>query len=429
MLARAPRDSHDSQHLISSRPPKLAPGTTSLPPILNIQLLTQEIAPQPGFAESTLLLSSQVAFKSHQILALVAPGVAKHESVSGLFNDVPHSEDGWILELAAELPSLLPALNGLSECVIEVNAAPGNIKKLCLSNRMSRLHYSDGGEAWHALIPRTAPWHGSIDIKNPAGKELHAAEEQLGTFASMRFTIKGANAESALEAEIEKCAGALIAAINSVLVAFRDTASTSSHIPRSVGWNSLPPLYMHLQGKGAGRFARLSLTTWRAALTVETIADAKLDKFRDIVSGKTTITDVERFVGYARSSWQSGEYEFAFLQAVIAAEIQTTRIIYLQCKANGISETKLDEHKSDLTYSLGLDICLKLGFPQELLPPAELINAMTEARRKRNSLMHSALFDWDRDKIFRLIEDTARYVHHFQEKVAPTLNASSSPAR
>jgi hypothetical protein len=115
-------------------------------------------------------------------------------------------------------------------------------------------------------------------------------------------------------------------------------------------------------------------------------------------------------LGEARSSWEDGEYEFAFLQAVIAAEIATMRAIRDVCKLRGVSQAKLNDLRREMTYSLGLNIHLQLCFEGDAGPSKDLIQAMNQARSLRNDLMHEGIFKLDRLAVNKLLGETREYV-------------------
>jgi hypothetical protein len=168
--------------------------------------------------------------------------------------------------------------------------------------------------------------------------------------------------------------------------------------------------YVLISGDGNARGARLALNGARISLNAETFEGERAAQFRAIAGGSTLLGDVDRLIGEARSSWEDGEYEFAFLQAVIAAEIATARAVRAECIKRGVSKNKLDDARKEMTYSWALNIGLPLCFPAAVRPNATLVAAMNAARSKLNDLMHEALFNMTREQLGQLLTDTKEYV-------------------
>src|SRR5688572_1038925 len=164
-------------------------------PVIFIELAIDDIKPFPGFDTETKLLTTTYRFVTRTVLGFCTPDVHKGPDISGIFNEIPPLDGGWQLELGVELADRLPAIDGVSEAILDVKPPDGVMRKLCMSNRMSRLAFADVSKSYHTLLPRTQPWHGSAHVSGNDGALLPAAEEQLRTMVSMRFTVSGPTAE------------------------------------------------------------------------------------------------------------------------------------------------------------------------------------------------------------------------------------------
>ena len=384
--------------------------TCCMDPVIFISLFVPPVVPLPGFDKHTGLLSSGHKFKTHVVLGFIDPKLSKSPSVSGVFNEVLSVNGQWTLEVAVELPDLLPLIDGKSDAVVDVVDAKGVARQLCLSNRISRFHYQDGPIAYHEVTPRTEPWHGAEEIRSESGAILIAAEEQLRTVAAMRFQVTGDTAEHAFESSIMGCLETFFECINAVLHATRECRVGFAPTTRSLRWNGVASVYVLLSGDGKPECARLALSGARIALNSEVFEGDRAAQFRAISDGSRPLGDVDRLIGEARSGWEDGEYEFAFLQAVIAAEIATARAVRAECIRRGVSKNKLDDARKEMTYSWALNIGLPLCFPTSICPSAALLAAMNGARSKRNDLMHEAKFDMTREQLGQLLTDTKDYV-------------------
>lgn len=396
-------------------------------PVLFVQLAVPPIIPLDRFAEQTDLLSDSHRFRTHIVLAFCDPSMRKAPSVAGVFNEVAPRDGAWTLEVAVELTDLLPAIDGKSEAILAVSDGKGGQKQLCLSNRMSRFHYQDGQMAYQVLTPRTDAWHGAAEIEDENGTVLRAAEEQLRTVASMRFVVTGKDAEHAFESSIKGCCETLFNSVNTALGALRECKSGFAPVTRSIQWDGVPVVYVLMSGSGKPKGAQLALNLSRVALIPDVVDGEPATRCRAIIDGSTTLSDVDRLIGEARSSWQDGEYEFAFLQAVIAAEIATMRAIRAQCERRGVSRTKLKELRKEMTYSLALNVHLPLALPDKVRPPRKLVDAMNEARSKRNDLMHEAVFNMGRNEIGQLLNDTRDFVRALEAAALALSEVESVP--
>jgi hypothetical protein len=379
-----------------------------------------DIKPLPGFSGETMLLSGSHRFSTHTVLGFCAADVTKDASVSGIFNDIPPLNGGWTLELAVELVHLLPSLDGTSEAIIDAIGPDGTVRKLCLSNRMSRFHFADATESHHALIPRERPWHGAAQVQAKGGAKLPAAEEQLRSVAAMQFAITGATAEHAFESSIARSLETFLFCINAALRAARACRRSFTPVTRAMRRDSIPGVYVLMIGDGKEGGARLALNVARISLIPEMFDAEQAERFRQLMNGSASLSDVDRLLGEAQSSYEDGEYEFAFLQAVIAAEIATARRVRSQCMSRGVSKSKLDDNRKEMTYSWALNIGLPLCFPADRRPKAELVASMNAARTKRNDLMHEGVFSISRQELGKLLSDTKEYLEGLTTAAAPS---------
>jgi Protein of unknown function (DUF2934) len=391
-------------------PPSIPLYTDYMDPVINIELAKAPIEPLLGFDKDTSLLSSAHRFRTHTVLGFCAPDIQKGPDVAGIFNSVQSLDGKWVLEIAVELSDLLPAIDGKSEAVLTAVDRSGIKRQLCLSNRMSRFHYEDRQIPYHALLPRTQTWHGSVQVRGESGVMLVAAEEQLRTMVSMRFQVEGDTTEHAFESSIKRCLQSFFDCINTTLDATRHSGNSFTPITRSVTSDSMSSAYVLMSGSGNPQGAKLVLSGLRVFLYPVEIRDDQAARLRAIVDGSVILSDVDRLIGYAKSSWQDGDYEFAFLQAVIAAEIATTRAIRAECVRRGVSKNKLDDNRKEMTYSWALNLGLPLCFEPQRRPSDALVSAMNAARSKRNDLMHEATFNMARNELRQLIDDTREYV-------------------
>jgi hypothetical protein len=388
-------------------------------PVIFVQLAIDEIKPLAGFDAETKLLTTTYRFATRTVLGFCAPDLHKGPDVSGIFYDVPPLSGGWRLELGVELADRLPAIDGMSEAILDVKTPEGVMRKLCMSNRMSRLAYADASQSYHTLLPRTQAWHGSAQVRGKDGPLLPAAEEQLRTMVSMRFAVEGPTAEAAFEWSVASCLDTFFAAINTVLRAVRDCRKGFTPVTRAMRRDGVASVYVLMIGDGRESAAQLALNAARIGMVSEVLTGEQTRRIRDLVNGTLSLTDVDQLLGEAKSSYEDGEYEFAFLQAVIAAEITTARAVRAECEKRGVSKSKLDDNRKEMTYSWALNIGLPLCFPPGKRPRAELVSAMNAGRSKRNDLMHEGMFSISRQQLGQLLADTREYISAIRSAAEP----------
>ena len=392
--------------------------------LIAVALSLPEIKPQPGFARHTSLLTASHACRSHVPLMFMASGMKKGADLGTLFADVAPKQGKLTLELGVVLPNVLPDVDNLSECTLKVRALSQIDRDLCLSNRMSRFHFFESEEPWQCLMPRTSNSLSCAKVRRGKGKFVPAIEEVLPTVAAMRFEIAGETAEEAFQANIRASVDDLLACVNVILEAARATSSDYRPISRLLSWDSVASVYALVSNGDRAHIQPVALNGGWLAMRPGTLRDREAVRFRDFGAGTLQLTDVDRLLGEARSSWQTGEYEFAFLQAVIAAEIETRRTVRAECQRRGVSKAKLDDNRRDLTYSWALNIGLPLAFDEPVRPPVDLLAEMNSARRRRNALMHEAAFVMTRDEVRSLIERTREFVSALRTAAA----AAGTPA-
>jgi len=356
------------------------------------------------------------------VLAILAPDVQKDASISGVFNEVQPIDGKWFLEVGIELPDLLPAIDGKSEAILTVQGMNGQSRELCLSNRISRFHFEQDGEPWHVLVPRTAPSHGSAEVipDKKSAARLHAIEEQLRTMAALRLPVEGETAELAFEGSARQCVEELLHCVNKTLQALRQCGAPYSPAFRAVRWDGLGRVYVLMCGKNEPGGGQLAPNAKRVGLNPAVLEGERGILLRDIASGATELDDLDRLLSGARSSLHDGDYEFAFLESVIAAEIATQRCIHRACGDCGVSNKKLKNHNREMTYSWALNVGLPMALHRKCRPSSNLIGCMDRARTKRNDLMHQGEFDMTGDELSELLGKTEEFIRFLKQPGTPT---------
>lgn len=374
-----------------------------------IKLNRFKVSRDSRFCDQTDLLTTSHRFNSEEFLAFCDPELELHPDVAGVFKEVPSSDGAWTLELGLPLPIWLPSLDDRTENALTITVNKTHYT-LCISNNMSRFHYHDGNDSYHTLTPRIDTYHGHAIVSGIDKNNYEAIEERLRTVASMRFRITSSTAATAFENSIDNCINIFLSATNIVIFASRECSRSPGQIIRNVSRDNIAYLYVLIKGANQVRAKRLMLDGGRLLQTPDTLDAITSTKFREIALGGTPPADIDRLLGEAKSCWHNGDYEFAMLLAVIAAELITTRIIHAKLMMHGISASKLKENQREMTYSWCLNIGLPSLIPAEKLPSRNLIEAVIKGKKKRNELMHTGQFSMSRKETLGLVTDTQEYV-------------------
>ncbi len=179
---------------------------------------------------------------------------------------------------------------------------------------------------------------------------------------------------------------------------------------RTLRRSNVGQVYVLMAGDSSAHFTPLTLHGARTSLNPGDVSGDAAARFRAIASGASPLTDVDRLIGEAQSSTAAGENEFAFLQAVIAAEIANARAVRNECLRRGVSKNRFDANRKEMTYSWALNVGLALCFPEMARNSEPLITAMNDARRRRNDLMHEAAFSMTDQELHKLLIDTKAFI-------------------
>ncbi|MFI4894618.1 MAG: hypothetical protein ACIAQ0_14480 [Phycisphaerales bacterium JB058] len=310
-----------------------------------IQQYLPEVIEDTTLSTKSVLLTNACRFNSHVILAPLSPTTNKSPELSVFQSVKPNKNGVWILEIAVELPELLPTIGKLSESAISIRDTENKIHELLLSNRMSRFHYRVEDKAYHVLSPRKKPWHGSARIEHVQGKHVDASEEMLRTVASMQFDVSGSDAESAFEGNIISCRKVLYYCINKLLHGLRASRADAALSIRKLHENNVSYVYVLMIGSNKSDGYLLSQKDSLVPFNSGSLKEQEVDVVKRIANGTLMQSDIDLLLGEARSSFYNGDYEFAFLQSVIAAEIATARIVHKICQKRGVSHKRIKNAK------------------------------------------------------------------------------------
>jgi hypothetical protein len=384
-------------------------------PITLIKLTTPDVPDESLLDAQSWILSGMASFFDLRGYFFLAPHLKKDASLGVLFEEIRPDNDGsFELEIGAILPDLFPNIDSKPEYVLAVDMA-GTTRDVCFSNIMSRLRFTKDEHLLHALTPRRSlskVRDGEYDFIPP-----EASVELLRTFATCRYSIKGDNAEEALENSFESCIHDLIERLNKVLKAMPFVDMGLGRV-YSIAYSraGFSCFYFILKGEDEEKLGHgwISPHVGRTLLNPPDLDAEHSSELRQYLAGTRAVDDVEAILHSAQTFLDGGVLDYTLLLSVIAAEVVTQRYVYERLSSS-VSKTKLNKSQRDLTYSLMLNVILPSLVPdgQEIAP--ELIEELNRGRRLRNNLMHEGAAPTDAHEITNLLAATHNYVEQVRK--------------
>lgn len=399
--------------------------------IVNVRLTRDEPLHQTSLHDESWLLSAFSSYKDSEVFAFQEDPDAASDRRQAFSKLAPKDDGSFDLELAVALPDWLPDMGKSQEYTLDVLETEGTVRRLCVSNQMTKLLYVADGEQYHAIFPKSQLWqvYGSNDLGIPAD----APTASIKTVVSSRFTIRGTSAHSALETHIDDCIDRLIECLNRVAIA--NLTVNEDVFPGFLSPNydrsTFDAVHFVIRGKDPKEFANWRMVTSLSLAMLRPAAqfkDEHVARVRAILSGSTKIDDVRKMMQMARSYAEGGLLEFALLQLVIAAEVATARFVHKMMFNCGVSKSKIRELKNDLTFSMMLNLNVIALSPPTMKPDPGLLGKINEARKLRNDLMHEGEFQCSKDYLRELHQNVQAYVAYLDRVLAAQGSGTTSGA-
>lgn len=373
--------------------------------------------PEPN-AESWLM-QSIIGFRDRLALAFGGVGTTKHENLGRIAEGLVARSDGtFVVEVGAVLHDLLPLPGSQHEYALEVPAErPNDAKQLHFSNQLVRVRYLRDGDPRHLLCPlyRLAEVRDGHTIA-----PRDAPFENLKTFVSARYEMAGSDADDALSSHLEPAILDFIGRINRVIAAHLLVATEQAGLLNPVyDYGSFDYMYLLIAGADPDkrRPERLGLSLHRNSLVTGAYTETEAATFYGYIAGQIEPDDVARLLRSAKGYIEGGVLHLALLQLAIAAELETTRYVHAEYLRRGVSKTKLDDRKAEITFSIMLNIEVMAIAPVDMKPDRQLIGRIDRIRNLRNDLMHYGKFKVTQQELRDLHGATKTYVQ-FLKRVA-----------
>lgn len=365
--------------------------------------------------EDSILLTTPTFYDELHLFVLYAKGAKKDKSLAIYPELAPDSRGVYQLELGVTLPDLLPTLNGQFEYKLPTVRTRHGATQLCVSNQMVRVNCYRESRLLHILVPEQGipqlPEHGVQVSQNPPCQFLR-------TTVSMRFRITAPSVDCAIEDFIEECAEDLVVSVNNFLAAYM-MVNPVPFYTHSTAFDarSFDVLYFAVFGGNISiaRVGRLALHIGKMALNPPDISGELYQQMLEYLSGKREPDSVKLMLVEARNSYKSGLLRAALLQIVVATEMAVGRFIHEEYLNAGVSQTKWNEAKKDLTYSQMLNLHLFALAPADFKPDREVIGQLNLARSLRNEFMHEGKLELDGARLGEIFHASEKFLSYIVE--------------
>ncbi len=366
-------------------------------------------------ADDSYLLTTPTLYDELHMFTLWAKGERKSKSLE-LFPDLAADANGtYYLELGVTLPDLLPTINCQFGYKIPIGSTRHGANFLCISNQMVRVNCYRESRLMHVLAPEQCLHriheHGVQVDSNPPYQVLR-------TTVSMRFSIAASSVDRVFDIFLEQCAEDLAIALNNFLAAYL-TVNSVSYYTHSTAFDarSFDVLYFAVFGgdRSSARVGRLALHLGKMALNPADISGEAYAQMLEYMSGKREPDSVNLMLVEAKNSYKSGLLRAALLQIVVATEMSVARFIHEEYLNAGVSQTKWNEAKKDLSYSQMLNLHLFALAPPDFRPDQEILGQLNLARRLRNEFMHEGKFELDGIRLGEIFQASEKFLSYIAE--------------
>jgi hypothetical protein len=383
--------------------------------ILHVDLVAPKAAETSHTDGYSWLLNAFIAHVDRIVLIFGADGLRKHENLGRLYSSLTRRSDGCFrIELGAILADRLPAVGQDEEYVLNVQLGADDVRTLCFSNQMVRVRYRDSNRE---MVTGIVSLSRLPDALKSARVPEAAHVEYLRTVTTAQYDLAGDDPEEALSVGLEPAIDDFIRRINRVMAAHLMVAPLDTGIlTPSYDRGSFESLYLFVAGEDESVQGNvLGLSMFRVSLVVKNYDAETAVHVRRVSAGEVEVDDVTQVLRAAKGYIDGGMLEFALLQLAIAAEIATTRFVHREFEKRGVSKTKLDRFRSDLTFSILLNVEVTALAPAEKKPEREVIAAVDRVRDLRNKLMHYGQFQSSATELRALHSAVERHVLFLRE--------------
>ncbi|MHB8095152.1 MAG: hypothetical protein ACYDH0_09430 [Candidatus Aminicenantales bacterium] len=387
----------------------------------------------------SLYFSAAHRLSSLRVGAQIADEAMKDESLGHLWKDVEPSQEGYVFEVASELPYVLPSVSDFAEYELFVGA-----KQYLICNRMVRAYFSDPSKL--DVGPEYFLVHllGLPSLKQHLGtKGISLCPVPMKCFISSRFVCRERTAEEAVKNNFLSWQAEHLFGIGQILRAIRATIPLESSNIMPVSSASCPITWVAIKGEnkrtGCEQFAgNLGMIIPLSTIRLD---QRQSSNIRALLLAEESPDVSEDAMGLAKTFLFYGYLDLAVIQVCTACETLISKAVKKDLEKRDVSKGTMDEYYRNVNYCELLNFFLPLiADISELKNHKDLLGNLNWARSKRNELVHYGITKEKitkemLQKVLRSVEELNRFIKQLERRneddhsIPPSLHCVDHPRR
>ncbi len=355
---------------------------------ITIKLETIENEAPFNLKMNSLFFFRAFRLSPYRIVVRIPDAATKGESLGELWKDLRPSDDGFLFEIATELPFYLPNIMDYPDYHLPVGDCT-----YMVCNRMFRAHFFDSssamGESEYFLVNKL----GLSSLKRQDRvKKLTLCPVPMKTFISRKFSCKENNAEDAIKNHFLEWQRELFVGISKVLNAFRPMSPPESSNILPISSPSLCPIvWLAAVGDGkrcgceqfAGNIGQVALRP------LGSLDAGQYGLVKDSLTQDQPAEIYINAIGLAKTYYFYGMFDLAIVQLCTACETLLSRVVKEFLIKQNISKGALKEQFKDVSLSQLLNFFLPVasGITKKA-DGKKILGILDWARKQRNDIVH-----------------------------------------
>lgn len=353
---------------------------------ISIQLATDEPPLEAGMENWSEFLKFAHRLNLGRVIGNAEAGLYANSKQGELWADLKPQDGVYTFELATELPFYLPTMKGKHEYLVNVGEV-----ELFVCLRMVRVFFGKGLPQESGLAYRLMHRLGLPGlIEEGKHGELHPIP--IKTFISRRFDCKSTSAQEAIQENFLGWRSEIIFQIDHLINAMRATSSEAAKFLTPQPSLAFYPIFW-LRAAGADDKTRceqfMGGFEFGTFTPQSNIKPEDVEKLNGFLKIPEAISSGDHALALARTFCNFGHYELAIVQLCVACEITLSQKYWSFLKGRGVSNSKLNENKKEITFSQLLNVHLfAMRDPSTLADSERILGTINWARKMRNEVVH-----------------------------------------
>jgi len=356
--------------------------------------ITVKLEPVGDSAPFSLKMNSIFFFRAfrlspYRIVARIPDDAVKHASLGELWKDLRPSKNGFLFEIATELPFYLPNILDYPDYHLPVG---GCTYLVC--NRMLRVHFYDQsasfGESEYFLVNKLGL---SSLRKSEKLNALALCPVPMKTFISRKFSCKEESAEEAIRKNFLDWQSELFVGVSKILNAFRPMSPPEFSNILPISSPALCPTVWLAAIGDAGRVAceQFAGNLGQSALRpAGSLGQEQYELIKDILKNDQAGEIHINAIGLAKTFFFYGLFDLAIVQLCTACETLLSRVVKEFLIRQNVSKGALADQYNDVSFSQLLNLFLPVASDiTKTTDGKRIVGILDWARKQRNEIVHS----------------------------------------